>query len=83
VAHGARRVHRLGGRVFVAATHVEEAFPQMDVAVADAGRRHSHQHFGALGRGRGFLDLLQRLTELDDLVALHWAFPFALERFQN
>ena len=60
---------------FVAAAHVEEAFPQMDVAVADAGGGDAHQHLGALGRGIGLLDLLQRLAELDDLVALHWAFP--------
>ena len=71
VAHGARRIHGLCGRVLVAAAHVEEAFPQMDVAVADAGGGDAHQHLGALRGGIGFLDLLQRLAEFDDLVAFH------------
>ncbi len=68
-------VHGLLGRVLVAAAHVEIAFPQMDVAVADAGRGDAHQHLGALRGGVGFLDLLQRLAELDDLVALHGLAP--------
>jgi len=58
MAHGARRIHGLLGRHLVAAAHVEIAFPQMDVAVADAGGGDTHQHFGTLRRRIGFLDLL-------------------------
>src|SRR5579872_3719817 len=75
MAHGARRIHGLGGRIFVAAAHVEEAFPEMHVAVADAGCGDAHQHLGTLRRRIGLFDPLQRLAELDDLVALHGRLP--------
>jgi hypothetical protein len=65
------------GGFIVAAAHVEEAFPQVHVAVADAGGRDLDQHLGALGRGIALFDLLQGLAELDDLVALHWDFSVA------
>ena len=50
----------------------------MDVAVADAGGGDAHQHFGTLRRRIGFLDLMQRLAEFDDLVALHGLTPVGL-----
>src|SRR5260221_1666768 len=61
--------------ILVAAGHVEEAFAQMDVAVADAGGGNAHQYFRALRLGIGLLDALQRLAELHDLVTFHCSLP--------
>src|SRR5207248_6066450 len=55
----------------LAAAEVEKAFPDVEVGVADAGARHAHEHFAALGLRRAGEHLLQGLAVLDHLVADH------------
>ncbi len=74
VAHGEGRHHAaVLDQQLLAAAHVVLAFPDMDVAVADAGGERAHQHLGALGPRRRLLDFLQGGAKLDDIVALHGA----------
>src|SRR4051794_4246771 len=47
------------------------AFPDVEVAVADAGRFHLEQHLGARRLRRRMIDLFQRRVELGDLETLH------------
>ena len=55
----------------LAPAHVEEAFPDVQVGVANAGAGDPDQDFASLGtRGLTHPDL-QRLAVLDDVVAEH------------
>src|SRR6266702_6056539 len=54
------------------------AFPDVKVAVADAGRLHLEQHLRTRGLRRRMIDLLQGGVELGDLETLHRFSPVIL-----
>src|SRR5262245_6802868 len=57
----------------LAAAEIEVAIPDVQVGVAHARARDSHEHLGSLRLGRFLQRLLQRLAVLDDLPAHHFA----------
>ena len=86
---GARRLHGAGDLVaqgegqravaahieLLAAAQIEIAVLQVDVGVAYAAMRDAQQHLAALRLGRGRLRGLQRLSVVDERLAVHEAFP--------
>src|SRR5262249_25146492 len=76
VAHGQRqRNAAVFERHALAVAEIVAAFPDGEVAVADAGRLDPQQHFGARRLRRRHFDQLQRLFELGDPIAFHVRFP--------
>src|SRR5260370_231641 len=81
VAHGERRDEpAILDRELLAAAEIVPAFPDVQVAVADAGGKRAQQHLGPVRLGGGFLGLAQRRAEIDDVVAPHGDPPLALCR---
>src|SRR3954449_3421939 len=56
-------------------TEVVAAFPDVQVAVADAGGFYPDQHLRARGLRRWLVNLPQRRVEIGDLETLHDVFP--------
>src|SRR5262249_61918515 len=72
VPHGQRQGHAAVGQLkLLAAAEIVDAFPEMQVAVADAGRDHPPQDLGTDRLRRRLLAPLQRGTALADVEALH------------
>ncbi len=81
VPHGQRQLDAaLGQLEFLAAAEVVMAFPDMDVAVADAGGENAQQHLAAARLRRRPLEELKGRAALGDIVAFHDGPPLAIFR---
>ncbi|MGY4593815.1 hypothetical protein ACVWXL_001561 [Bradyrhizobium sp. GM22.5] len=77
VPHGQRQVDAavLQRERLAAVAEIVATFPNVKVAMADAGGLHLDQHLRAGRLRRGLIELLQRRLEIGDLETFHWRPP--------